>query len=318
MSGGSLPERKDRIDLAGASWLLTFAVLMGINQVMVKLVNAGMSPVFQAGLRSACALVIVLAYSVWAKRRLSVTDGSLWPGLLCGAFFAAEFMLTFVAFEYTSVSRATMLFYTMPFWLACIAHFLIPNERMSWPRFAGLAMAVTGVGWALLHNEHPATEHALIGDLMCLAASFCWAGIALTVRTTSLSKSAPEMQLVYQLGVSALIILPLAPLYGDVVRDLTPQIGAIFAFQVIVVVSFGFLMWFRVLAVYPASDMASFGFLVPLFGVFFGWAILGEKITWEFAGALALVCVGIVLVNRKKKPREVVSQPDGSAQRRAT
>ena len=30
------------------------------------------------------------------------------------------------------------------------------------------------------------------------------------------------------------------------------------------VVSFGFLLWFRVLAVYPASDMASFGFLTPL------------------------------------------------------
>jgi drug/metabolite transporter (DMT)-like permease len=75
-----------------------------------------------------------------------------------------------------------------------------------------------------------------------------------------------------------------------------------FAFQVIVVVaSFGFLMWFRVLAIYPASDMASFGFLTPLFGVAFGWLILDEVITWDFAGALALVCAGIVLVNRKRK-----------------
>ena len=88
---------------------------------------------------------------------------------LCGSLFAMEFMLTFVAFDYTSVSRATMLFYTMPFWLALAAHFLIPGERMTLLRTAGLALAVTGVAWALLHNDHPATPYALWGDLMCMA-----------------------------------------------------------------------------------------------------------------------------------------------------
>ena len=293
-------ERKDRIDLAGAGWLVTFALLMGINQVFVKLVNAGLAPVFQAGLRSVCALVLVLIYALYTRRKLSISDGSLVPGLCCGALFAAEFMLTFSAFDYTSVARATMLFYTMPFWLACAAHFKIPGERLTPTRVLGLAMAVAGVAWALLRNDHPATEYALLGDLMCLVAAFCWAGIALLARTTALSKSSPEMQLVYQLAISAAIMLPLAPVFGGLVRDFTPLIGGLFAFQVLVVVSFGFLMWFRVLAVYPASDMASFGFLTPLFGVMFGWLILGETITLEFVGALALVCAGIVLVNRKK------------------
>ena len=49
-------EKKDRIDAVGATVLLGFSMLMGLNQVMIKLVNAGFSPVFQAGLRSACAL----------------------------------------------------------------------------------------------------------------------------------------------------------------------------------------------------------------------------------------------------------------------
>jgi drug/metabolite transporter (DMT)-like permease len=295
-------ERKDRIDLAGGGWLLLFAVLMGFNQILIKLVNGGLSPLFQAGARSYCALIIILIYIVATRCRFSLRDGSFRPGILCGVFFAAEFMLTFTAFEYTSVARATMLFYTMPFWLACMAHFLIPGERLTLLRLLGLGLAITGVGWALLHNDHPASDYALVGDLMCLLASLCWAGIALTVRTTALSNSPPEMQLVYQLAVSALIILPIALVSGDMVRDFTPEIGVMFAFQVLVVVSFGFLMWFRVLAVYPASDMASFGFLTPLFGVLFGWLILGETITMEFIGALALVCIGIVLVNRKKEP----------------
>ena len=283
-----MAERKDRIDLAGGFWLVMFAGLMGINQVLVKLVNAGLAPIAQAGLRSICALGPVLLYAWWTRKRLSVSDGSLLPGILCGSLFAIEFMMMFTAFDYTSVSRATMLFYTMPFWLA---------------------LAITGVGWALAHNEHPATQYALFGDLLCIGGAMCWAGIALTARLTKLSKSSPEMQLVYQLAVSSVILLPVAALSGPMLREFTPAIGAMFAFQVLVVVAFGFLMWFRVLAIYPASDMASFGFLTPLFGVAFGWLILGEKISWGFAGALALVCVGIVLVNRKRKAKVAAVKP---------
>ena len=50
-------ERKDRIDLLGATLLTSFSFLMGLNQVLVKLVNAGLAPAFQAGLRSAFAVV---------------------------------------------------------------------------------------------------------------------------------------------------------------------------------------------------------------------------------------------------------------------
>ncbi len=129
-------ERKDRIDALGGAVLVTFSLLMGLNQVMIKLVNAGLAPVFQAGLRSACAFLPVLAFAVLARRRLSLSDGSLWPGLLCGTFFATEFLLLFQSVEYTSVARVSVFFYTMPFWVALGAPFLIPGERLTLLRAA--------------------------------------------------------------------------------------------------------------------------------------------------------------------------------------
>lgn len=292
--------RKTRIDLLGGSFLISFAGLMGLNQVLIKLVNAGIQPVFQAGLRSLAAFFPVLAYTLITKKRMSITDGSLVPGIVCGLFFAGEFLLLFESLEFTSVARASMMFYTMPFWVALAAHFLIPGEHLTPARILGLVLAFAGVAWALLHNAAPASKYALIGDLMCLLASTLWAGIALLVRTTRLQHAAPEMQLLYQLSVSAMILIIASPLFGPPFGQLTPTIGAMFAFQVLVVVCFGFLTWFRILAVYPASDVASFGFLAPVAGVFFSWLILGEHITAQFLGALALVCAGIVLVNRKR------------------
>ncbi|MXY64030.1 MAG: EamA family transporter, partial [Gammaproteobacteria bacterium] len=63
----------------------------------------------------------------------------------------------------------------------------------------------------------------------------------------------------------------------------------------------GFLVWFWVLSVYPAADMASFSFLAPVFGVIFGWLILGERLTSSVLWALAMVCAGVYLVNRRPR-----------------
>ncbi|MGB0411243.1 MAG: DMT family transporter [Pikeienuella sp.] len=292
-------ERKDKIDTFGATVLIIFSALLGLNQVLVKLVNEGMGPMFQAGLRSACAIVPVVIFALIMRRKLSFRDGSLTPGIICGVLFAAEFMLLFQALEYTSVSRASVLFYTMPVWVAVGAHYLIPGERLTKAKVAGLLLAVLGVIIALWRNETPATPDALTGDLMCLLAATFWAAIALLARTTDLKKSSPEMQLVYQLLVSAPIMLIAAWWTGDIIRELTPTHIGIFAFQVFGIVSIGFLTWFWILSIYPASDMASFGFLAPVFGVIFGWVLLDEAITLAIVVALALVGMGIVLVNRK-------------------
>ena len=293
-------ERKDRIDAFGAALLIWFSFLMGVNQVLVKLVNEGFSPVFQAGLRSACALVPVLAFALITRKRLSITDGSLIPGIVCGLLFSFEFVLLFTAFEYTAVSRASVLFYTMPVWVAVAAHWLFPGERLNPRRMLGLAMAVGGVAWALLDSPGSA-EGSLIGDVMCIIGAIFWAGIAIVARSTALSKSTPEMQLLYQLAVSAPVLLLAAPLFGDMIREVTPTIIGIFSFQVLVVVAFGFLTWFWVLRIYPASDMTAFSFLAPLFGVLSGWLILDEQITISVIGALILVGAGIALISWRPK-----------------
>jgi len=290
-------QRKDHIDKFGALVLVSFSALLGLNQVLIKLVNLGMQPVFQAGLRSVCAFFPVLIFALVTRRALSVRDGSLLPGVLAGMLFAVEFTLLFIALDYTSVARASVLFYTMPIWVAVAAHFLIPGETLSIKRIAGLLLACFGVVAALAHNVNPVSDKAFIGDLLCLLASTLWAGIALLARLTKLSRSTPEMQLLYQLGISAPILLILSLAFGDWLRDPTPAIWAIFAFQVLVVVCVGFLSWFWVLSIYPAADMAVYSFLAPVFGVLLGWLLLGESIGWNVGLALLLVSMGIALVN---------------------
>jgi drug/metabolite transporter (DMT)-like permease len=67
----------------------------------------------------------------------------------------------------------------------------------------------------------------------------------------------------------------------------------------VVVASGVFLAWFRLLGRCKASQVAVFAFLSPVFGVAVGWLWLGETVTVSLLAKLALVAVGIVLINRR-------------------
>ena len=71
----------------------------------------------------------------------------------------------------------------------------------------------------------------------------------------------------------------------------------------VVVVSAAFLFWLWLLSIYPASSIASFSFLSPIFGVGLGWLLLGEHVGPEIGVALVLVCAGLIIINRPPKPR---------------
>ena len=292
--------KKDRIDSFGAVLLIVIMITLGLNQVAVKLVNQAMSPIFQAGLRSLFGIPLLALFCYWRGSAISLDRQILIPGILSGVAFAAEFALLFEAVQYTTVSRASVFFYTMPFWVALGAHFLIPGERLTVIKVSGLFLAAAGVVIALSNHGGPTSNQALIGDTMALLAAMGWAAIALIAKGTSLSKVKPEIQLMYQIVISAPLLLIPAFLFGETLREPQTWHWIIFGSQVFVVICLCFLTWFWILSVYPASDVASFSFLAPIFGVFFSWLILNETLTWNIVVALVLVAIGIILVNRSK------------------
>ena len=294
-------KKKDHFDLFGGTALVVLSLMLGLNQVMIKLLNSGLQPVFSAGMRSVCAGILVIGYALWRRKRLGISDGSLLPGILTGILFATEFVFLFLALDYTTVTRVSIFFYSMPIWMTIGAHFLVPGEGITPRKFLGLLLAMAGVIWAF--SDRGAGGGDLRGDILCTISAMCWAGIGLIARVSKMNRATPEMQLIYQLVVSSIILIPLSLLFGPLIRDLQPWHLGIFAFMVIGVVAIGFLVWFWILSIYPPAEMASYAFLSPVFGVIFGWLLLGEQMGATIFGALTLVSLGIVLINRKPRAK---------------
>ncbi|MGR3710981.1 MAG: DMT family transporter [Alterinioella nitratireducens] len=294
--------RKDSMDAFGAASLIGIAVILAVNQVVIKLGNLGVGPVFMAGLRSLLALIVLLVWMRIRGIRFAIVARSVPAGLLLGALFTVEFIFLFLALDLTTVARTSILFYSMPVWLTLAAHFLLPGERMGRLKLIGLALAFAGVVLALLDRDGGG-QASLLGDLLGLGAALAWGAIALAARTLPIQHEAPEMQLFWQLSVSAVLLTLLAPLFGPLLREPTLIHLGLLLYQSVFVASFGFLFWFHLLMTYPASSVASFSFLTPILGVLLGWGLLGEDVGWEILAAMVLVAVGITLINRPAKGR---------------
>ena len=291
-------DRKSQIDAFGAVSLTGFALLLAFNQVVIKVTNDGLQPIFFAALRSAGGALCILIWMRARGIRIQIAPGTVPAGLLIGVIFAVEFICLFLALDLTTVTRTSVIFYTMPLWLALAAHLVLPGERLTRTKVAGLALALAGVVWAITQRGGPAGEASLLGDLFALIAAMAWAAIALCARVSALRNVRPEVQLAWQLVVSAPILMAAALFFGPLLRDPEWVHWAGLGFQIIVVVSAGFLFWFWLLSIYPAAAVASFSFLSPVFGVLLGWAMLGEHVGGDIIVALVMVCAGLILINR--------------------
>lgn len=295
-------EKKTQIDLFGAVALTGFALLLAFNQVVIKVTNGGLQPVFFAGLRSLGAVFCIWLWLRWRGIPLHFEKGTRQAGMAIGCVFAFEFLCLFVALDLTAVSRASVIFYSMPVWLALMAHFVMPDDRVTPLKALGLALALGGVALAILTRDDGVG--GFWGDLAALGAAVGWAVTALLAKASSLSRVRPEIQLMWQVGVSAPILLIAALFFGPLIRDLAPIHIAGLLFQIVVVVSAGFIFWLWLLSIYPASGVASFSFLSPVLAVGLGWLMLGEEIGPSLIAALILVALGILLINRPVRSRK--------------
>ena len=288
------------LDTFGVVSLSFFSLMLGFNQVVMKVVNTGIQPIFCAGLRSLFAAIIVFIWLTLSKKTIRVEKELFLSVTFYGFIFGLEFLLLFVALDLTSVMRVTIIFYSMPVWLALINHFFLKDDKLTRSKTFGLMIAVLGVTIAVVSsNLLPEKETNLWGDLCALGGAIGWALFAFYSKNSSLSNKPSDTLMFYAFLVSAPMLIIFSLLYGPFIRQLEIIHITGFLFQILFA-SIGFIFWLWLLKKYSATTVASFAFLTPIFGIFFGWLLLAEKLSIQLFVAGILVTCGIYFVSRSE------------------
>lgn len=302
-------ERKTSLDSLAVAMLLLCCLFWGFQQVLVKATIPELAPIFQAAVRFAGAVALLMLWSRWRGVDLFSADGSLKAGLLAGSLFAIEFGFLYTGLRYTSASRLTLLLYTAPFWVAVLVPLFVKSERLGAFQWAGLALAFGGVLLAFMDNfsagsqaqsARAGLENQGLGDLLALGGGLCWGLTTVIIRSSSLARVSAEKLLFYQVGVSALTLPFLSLALGETWSwQWSPFAITSLVLQTAVGAFASFLAWMWLLGRYPATRISVFVFLTPVFALLFGALWLQEPVTLNLAAALVMVTLGIVAVGRK-------------------
>ncbi len=297
-----MTERKDHLDVLAVGSIVSCCFLWGLNQVAAKAAMPEIPGLWQAAARSTGGAALVWLWSRGRGVALFERDATLPGGLLAGVLFAAEFFCIFIGLQFTSASRMVVFIYIAPFVVALGMPLIARSERLGAMQVAGLVLAFAGVAWAFSEGfSRPAIgPRQWVGDGLGVLGGVLWGATTLAVRATALTRATAEKTLLYQLFVSALLLLA-AALLADVPlpTHVSTLAWASLAFQVVIVTFASYLLWFWLVRHYPATRLSSFTMLTPIFGLLLGAVLLAEPVTVRLLLALVTVAAGIVLVNRK-------------------
>ncbi len=293
-------ERKP-VDATAVSVMLLLCMTWGFQQVAIKLALEGVSPVMQGAVRSVLATLLLV---FWARARgidLFGSDGTLRAGIIAGLLFAAEFFFIYLGLGLSAASRIVVFVNLAPCFTALGLALFVPGERLGPRQWGGILLAFIGVFLAFAEGFINATRVSLLGDFFGVLGGLFWGATTVLIRASRLSGVTATKTLFYQLAVSALA-LPIASIaLGEPgFMKINATVAASLVFQGVVVAFVTYLVWFWLLTRYLASRISVFSFLSPLFGVFFGAALLAEPVSAAYAGAVALVVIGIALVNLRR------------------
>lgn len=299
-----MPTSKRALDAQAIATVIGLCLLWGLSQVSIKVANRGVSPIFQAAIRSIIAASLT---ALWARLRgmpLVHRDRTLLHGVTIGLLFGTEFVFVYLGLYYTTASHAVIFLYTAPLFVALGAHWLLPAEPFTGRKLTGLILAFGGVVATLWDSLQYPTQTQLLGDLLSLTAGFLWAATSLYLKRVVRTSMTPSQMLFYQLGFSALQLTVMSLLFAPkLVTDLSAMVLASLAYQGIIVAFASYLVWFWLIQVYPVSDISGFTFFTPIFGILLGGVMLQEPLTVKLLIGGGLVAGGMALVNWPERGR---------------
>jgi drug/metabolite transporter (DMT)-like permease len=163
-------------------------------------------------------------------------------------------------------------------------------EKIEARHWAGYAVAFGGVALFLLEGGR-AGRNRLEGDLVSLAAAFCWAVYGILAKNVSHRYPASVVGAwTYTACFVSIAVYGAAPTLGYPVAAIAPVVWTAIVLSGVVAVTIGWIVWVHGIRVLGVAGTVKFSFLVPISAGLFAAVFQGERFTFvKILGALGVL-----------------------------
>ncbi|MFI0962272.1 EamA family transporter [Streptomyces sp. NPDC021080] len=276
------------------------AAVWGVNFTVIEVGLDHFPPLLFSALRFLAAAVPAVFFVGRPKVAWKWIVG---VGLALGV---AKFGLLFIAMDAGMPAGLSSLVIQIQAVFTAVFAFAFLGERPGRVRLYGMAVALAGVGLAAVDEG---TSGPLGAFGLVVAAAACWG-----VSNVLTRKASPPDPLNFMVWVSTVPVLPLLGLSLltegpsrdlDALENLDLQGAGVVVYVAWITTVFGFGAWGWLLHRHPASTVAPFSLLVPVFGMSSAALFLHESVGPLRWAAAALLVGGVALTSRM--PRKVQS-----------
>jgi drug/metabolite transporter (DMT)-like permease len=289
-------------------WLLFAGLVIcwGSSFVMSKLALASISAEWVAAGRLVIGAAVLLVFAA-TQRALPVAHprgilGYTWLGFIGNS---APFLAITWGMQFISSGVAGLLMGTIPLFIIVMSHFFLPNERMTPQRAIGFALGFLGI--AVLVGFDQLTAISVKGDELKGELAIICGCVMYAINSISAKRLGGSGSVI---GQSAGILACAAVMSTAYALFAKPvDWSSISEASALAVVGLGLiptglatLIWFKAMQRTSPAFVSMSNYLVPIYALLFGAAVLDEKIGWNALAALAFILLGILVTRVRPRP----------------
>ena len=280
--------------------LLLLGLIWGSSFFNIKIATYSYDPFTLALIRVIFASIPLYLLCKYKKIKIEAFTGKWKPYAIIGLCnIAIPFTLIAIGTSKINSYLAAILMSTTPMSGSILAHFFTKNEKITLLKSIGILIGFLGVLFLFFDKLIINENNYLYVLITILGSTFYSIGGILTLK---LKAKGNENVTTSTTLWSVIFLLPLSLIF-ETPWEMNPSLESTLSLLYLGVVATGlaWLIRFRILTVNGLVFQTQVAYLIPIFGVLFGYFIMDEIITWRVVISLIIIIFGIYIVKKNNK-----------------
>ena len=282
-------------------WGSAFPVIkIGYRILGIASANAT-SQILFAGVRFFLAGILAIVLGSILQKKFLFPAKTSWGMIGTLSLFQTvlQYLFFYLGLAHASGVNASIINGVNTFFAILLATLARKQERLTAGKLLGCILGTAGVVFVSISGGNVGGGFALNGEGFIVIASMSYAISSVLMKEYSLQEN-PVTLSGYQFLVGGAVMMIIGGIAGGNLGSISVQ-GLLLILYLALVSSVAYSIWGVLLKYNPVSSVAIYGFTTPIFGAMLSAVLLGEwsSVTIRHVIALALVSIGIYIVNRK-------------------
>jgi drug/metabolite transporter (DMT)-like permease len=234
------------------------------------------------------------------------------PLLALGVLFSVQIAFMNIGLTRTTAGHSAILTVTFPIWVAVLAHFFVPGDRLNLQKLIGVVTAYAGI-LVLFADSLGVDRDLLIGDLFSAISGFLL-GARQVYNARIVQGLHPAKLLLSQAVFGTIVFFAASVLLESEEYVWSGKLAVSILYQGVIIAGFGFIGNLWLIQRYFPSQVSVISLSQPMFSIIAAWLILDEELNSALWISVVLVIIGAGLVQRGRRQMQAKS----AAARRAS